>query len=340
MAHTFKAAAVLASPYMFDLDRTVEKCCNMVDEAAAQGARLIAFPETFLPLYPWWIWMAVNNVERGHLYKQLYDQSVELDGLAMQRLCQKAKEKSVFIVVGINEKDHGTIYNSQVFINEHGEIVRCRRKLIPTGEERTLWGRGDGSDLMVLNTSLGRLGGLICYENIMPLARYTLYSKHEQVHIANWPGNNLKSQPRDRTAVIKTTSRFAAIEGQMFVIASSSCIGAEEVEFYKKLDPGLGAKLTVGGGVAAIYSPFGEVLACIEDQEGIAYADIDLDQIPEAKHLLDTVGHYARPDVNRVLFDGGVRKMPVVPIHGKAPAAPQEDAPEEEAADTSQAANP
>lgn len=315
MPTRYKAAAVLASPCLFDLERTVDKCCRLMDEAAAQGARLIAFPETFLPLYPWWIWMAVDNIQRGHLYRRLYEQSVDLDGAAVHRLCQKARQHAMFVVIGINEKDHGTLYNSQLMISEQGEVLACRRKLIPTGEERTVWGRGDGSDLLVLDASLGRIGALICYENIMPLARYTLYSQHEQVHIANWPGNRLKSQPRDRTDVIKTTSRFAAIEGQMFVVASSSCIGQEEIDFYKELDPGLGAKLTVGGGVAAIYSPFGEILASIEDEEGIAYAEIDLDKIIDAKHLLDTVGHYARPDVNQVLFDGGRRKLPVVPVH-------------------------
>jgi len=325
MSSTYKAAAVLASPYMFDLDRTVSKCCDMIDEAAGKGAKLIAFPETFLPLYPWWIWMAVDNLKKGHLYKQLYDNAVELDGLAMQRLCQKAKERNIFIVMGINEKDHGTLYNSQVFINEHGELLKCRRKLIPTGEERTVWGRGDGSDLIVLDTSLGRLGALICYENLMPLARYPLYGKHEQVHVANWPGNNLKSQPRDRTTIIKTASRIAAIEGQMFVVASSSCIGPEEVEFYKELDPGMGGKLEVGGGIAAIYSPFGEELACIENEEGIVYADIDLSKIADAKHLLDTVGHYARTDVSRVLFDGGTRKTPLVALQSEYNAMPSGD---------------
>jgi len=306
--NSYKAAAVIASPYLFDLKRTVEKSCDLIDEAAANGAKLIAFPETFLPNYPWWIWMAVDNVKKGELFRRLYDESVDLQGQVFQQLCSKAKEHGVFVVIGINERAHGTLYNSQVFIDENGQIVRCRRKLIPTGEERTLWGRGDGSDLFVLDTSLGRLGALICYENIMPQSRYTLYSMHEQVHIANWPGNEMKSQPRDRTEMIKLTSRFAALEGQMYVVASSSCLSEEEVSFYRDLDPNLGGTLMPGGGVAAIYSPFGEVLAEIVGEEGIAYADIDLDKIIDAKHILDTVGHYARPDVHQVLFDGNNKK--------------------------------
>jgi len=311
MMSSYKAAAVIASPYLFDLKRTVAKSCELIDEAAANGAKLIAFPETFLPNYPWWIWLAVDNVKKGQLFKRLYDESVDLDDPVFQQICHKAKEHGVFVVVGINERAHGTLYNSQVFIDETGKIVSCRRKLIPTGEERTVWGRGDGSDLTVLDTSLGRIGALICYENIMPQARYSLYSMHEQVHIANWPGNEMKSQPRDRTEIIKLTSRFAALEGQMYVIASSSYFSEEEVSFYLDLDPNLGSTLTPGGGVAAIYSPFGQVLAEIVGEEGIAYADIDLEKIVDAKHILDTVGHYARPDIHQVLLDSS-SKQPVI----------------------------
>lgn len=317
MERKFKAAAVIASPHVFDLDRTVDKCCAIVDEAAAQGARLIAFPETFLPMYPWWIWMAVDNVRRGQLYRRLYDQSVDLDGPALQRLAARAARHGVFLAVGINERDGGTIYNSQVFIDDAGQIIGCRRKLVPTGEERTVWGRGYGNDLFVLQTPVGRLGGLICYENMMALSRYALYSMGEQVHIANWPGNELKSQPRDRTQVIQLTSQFTALEGQMFVIASSSCIGQEEVEFYRELDPAMGASMTTGGGVAAIYSPFGSAVSePIIGQEGICYGEIDLGLISEAKHLIDCVGHYARPDVTRLVFDASSRS-PLV----RAPAA-------------------
>lgn len=316
---TFKVAAVIASPHIFDLKATVDKCCKLIDEAADGGAKLVAFPETFLPMYPWWIWMAVNNVDRGKLYRRLYEQSVDLKGEQFHQIKMKARERGAFVVVGLNELDGGTIYNSQAFIDENGELVGCRRKLIPTGEERTLWGRGDGGDLFVCETSVGKLGALICYENIMPLSRYTLYSMGEQIHVANWPGNELKSQPRDRTEIIKTTSRFAAIEGQMYVVASSSCIGEEEVDFYSKLDPGLGGKLKIGGGIAAVYSPFGEILDIVENKEGIAFADVDLSKTSEAKHLIDIVGHYARPDVTRVIFRGG-RRIPVVELERNGPS--------------------
>lgn len=307
-----KVASVIAAPYVFDLERTVDKCCALLDEAAANGAELVVFPETFLPMYPWWIWMAVDNVKRLELYKRLLAQSVHLEGPALQRLCQRAKALGVYVVIGINELGGTTLYNSQVFIDETGQIAGCRRKLVPTGEERTVWGRGDGSDLFVLETHLGRLGGLVCYENTMALSRYVLYSMGEQLHVANWPGSDFKSQPRDRTRVIDTISRFIALEGQMFVISSSSCIGQDELEFYRQVDPTTDGKLDVGGGIAGIYSPFGDpVSEPIIGVEGICYGEIDLERIAEAKHLIDCVGHYARPDVAHVVFNAH-KQRPIV----------------------------
>lgn len=300
----FIAASVIASPEIFDLTGTIEKCCSYIEEAADSGAKLIVFPETFIPMYPWWIWMSVNNVKKLELYKQLYKNSVDVHGEEFKKLCNKAKMHNVYVVVGINEIDNMTLYNTQVFISNQGEVIGKRRKLVPTGEERTVWGRGDGSDLFVCDTELGKISGLICYENSMPLSRYALYSMGAQVHIANWPGSNFKSQPRDRTKIIDLTSRFVAFEGQMFVIASSSYLGEEELSFYKELDPSLGESLTVGGGIAGIISPFGDYVSPpIKDEEGIAYGDINLELILDSKHLLDSVGHYARGDVTKLLLN-------------------------------------
>lgn len=300
----FKAAAVIASPALFNLEATVDKCCRLIDEAADNGAKLIVFPETFLPMYPWWIWMGINNVKRLELYKKLFMQSVVIADNPFQKLCRKAKEREVFVVVGINERDGMTLYNSQVFIDNRGNIIGKRRKLVPTGEERTVWGRGDGSDLFVCETAIGKIGGLICYENSMPLSRFALYAMGEQIHIANWPGANFKSQPRDRTKIIDTVSRFIAFEGQVFVIASSSCIGQEELEFYLDLDPANQGILEAGGGIAGIISPLGDYVSPpVQNQEGIAYGEINLELILDSKHLIDTVGHYFRGDVTRLLFN-------------------------------------
>lgn len=301
---TFTAASVIASPKIFDLTGTINKCCSLIEEAADNGAKLIVFPETFIPMYPWWIWMSVNNVKKLELYKELFKNSVDPYGPEFKKICNKAKQCNVYVAIGINEIDQMTLYNSQVFINDQGEIIAKRRKLVPTGEERTVWGRGDGSDLFVCGTDLGIISGLICYENSMALSRYALYSLGAQIHIANWPGSNFKSQPRDRTKIIDLTSRFVAFEGQMFVIASSSYLGEEEFDYYKELDPSLGDSLTVGGGIAGIISPFGDYVSPpMQDQEGIAYGEIDLELILDSKHLLDCVGHYSRGDATKLILN-------------------------------------
>src|SRR5699024_8954832 len=192
---------------------------------------LVVFPETFLPNFPWWIWMPIDSRKRSELFKKLYYEAVDVTLNPFQKICKKAQEKGVYIVIGINEREQGTLYNSQVFINNKGDIIGKRRKLIPTNEERTIWGRGNGEDLFVLETPFGKLGGLICYEHSMPLSRFALYSMGEQIHVASWPGSNYSSQARDRTKTAELASKFTAFEGQMFVIASSSCIGKKERDF-------------------------------------------------------------------------------------------------------------
>ncbi|MBA4722107.1 carbon-nitrogen hydrolase family protein [Alloalcanivorax xenomutans] len=314
-----KIATVIASPVIFDLEATAKKCCDIINEAADKGASLVVFPETFLPMYPWWIWMAVDNVKRLELYERLAGESVDVHGDVFKSICYQARRRNIHVVIGINEIGGDTLYNSQAFIDNRGDLIGLRRKLVPTGEERTLWGRGDGSDLLVLDTEIGRLGGLICYENSMALSRYALYSQGLQIHVANWPGSNFKSQPRDRTRTIDTVCRFIAFEGQTFVVASSSCIGEEEVRFYHQLCPELKDSFAVGGGIAAVYNPFGEPVGTpMTDQEGIVYADLDLGDIRKAKHMIDCVGHYARPDVARLVIDDG-SKLPVTGFSNTRP---------------------
>jgi len=304
MQKRYKAAAVLASPVLFSKEKTIEKVIKMVEEAAALGVKLVAFPETFIPNYPWWIWMGINNPKKLKLFRDLYENAVEVPGPDVDQLCQTALKFSVFIVVGINERDGGTLYNSQLFIDDKGRLLGKRRKLMPTGEERTVWGLGYGRDLKVFETELGRIGGLICYEHSMPLARFALYTMGEEIHVANWPGANFKSQPRDRYKIIDAAVRHMAFEGQVFVVFSSSCMSKEETEFYLELDSANEGILSPGGGIAGIVDPFGNYIAGpIQNEEGIAVGEIDLDMIKDAKHLVDTVGHYARNDVMKLLLN-------------------------------------
>lgn len=324
---TYKVASVSASPKLFDLSGTINKCCDYIEEASNNGAQLVVFPETFISGYPWWLWMSTSNLQRLDLYKKLFKSSVDLNGQAFKKICQQAKKHRIHVVVGINEIDQMTLYNTQVFINDEGEIIGKRRKLVPTGEERSVWGRGDGSDLFVCDTKLGKLSGLICYENTMALSRYALYDMGAQVHIASWPGDAFKGQPRDSVDVIDLTSKYIAFEGQMFVIASSSHMGKDEVSFYKELDPSSEDTISVGGGLAGIISPFGDYVSTpVKNEEGIAYGEIDMELILDSKHLVDSVGHYARGDVAKLM----INKKDTKPVIYKAEQITKVDTLEEE----------
>ena len=305
---SFKAAATIAAPVFLKKDETVEKVIQMAEKAAGEGAKLIVFPETFIPCYPWWIWMGINNVKKGELFAGLFKNSIEVPGKEITKLCSVAKKHAICLTIGINERAGGTLYNSQVLIDSQGNLAGKRRKLMPTGEEKTLWGWGDGSDLKVYETELGNIGALICYEHSMPLSRFVLYAQGEQIHVACWPGANFRSQPRDRKRIIDAAMRQVSFEGQVFVLFSSSCLSREEFDFYLELDPGNKGILGPGGGIAGILDPLGNYLAGpVEDAETIIYAEINLDTIVKAKHMVDTVGHYARLDVARVLFDPSPR---------------------------------
>lgn len=299
---TFKAAAIIASP-VFDGDingeATVEKTCQLIEEAASNGAKLVAFPETFIPIYPWWVFMSINNLKQQELYKN----SFAINSPQIKKIAEVCKQTGTVAVIGLHEKDGYSLYNTQLFIDQ-GKILGTHRKLVSTGGERTVWGRGDGSGIRVFETSLGKIGGLICYEHSMLPARYTLYSMGEQIHIANWPGANFKSQPRDRNRVIDAVIRSVAFEGQVFVCNATTVLSEAERDFYFELDPGNQGILEAGGGIAAIVDPASSYIGGpLEHKEGIVYADIDLEKIILAKHLVDCAGHYARPDVFTLLFN-------------------------------------
>ncbi len=300
----FKAAAVLAYPELFDGPKTIQKAADMAADAAREGASLVVFPETFIPQYPWWVWLGLGTPKRTELYKKLYENSVEIPGPDLDPLCRIAAKLKVNIVTGVSERDGGTLYNSQVFIDDTGKFLGKRRKIMPTGQERTVWGRGYGDGLKVFDTNVGKLGGLICYEHTMPLARYALLAQGEQVHVANWPGANFSHQPRNRSACIDASMRNFGFDGQVFVVFSSSTIGPEEVALYHDADPATKNALKVGGGIAGIVNPYGAYIAGpIEHDEGYVIGEIDLDLITEAKMIIDTTGHYARNDIFTLFVD-------------------------------------
>lgn len=306
---SFKAAAVQAAPVFLDRDATVDKAIALIEEAAQNGAKLIAFPETWIPGYPMWIWL--GSPAWGMRFVQRYhDNAMTVGGPEYQRIAAAARDNSIYVVMGYSEKSGGSLYMAQTIFDDQGNTIADRRKLKPTHAERTVFGEGDGSDLAVHDTEIGRLGALCCWEHIQPLSKYAMYSQNEQVHIASWPlfslyeGMAYALGPQLNNAA----SQIYAAEGQCFVIAP--CAVADQAMLDILIDtPDKEPLLKLGGGFARIYgpdgAPLGEPLAPTE--EGLLYADLDLGTISLAKAVADPAGHYARPDVTRLMFNANPR---------------------------------
>lgn len=182
----FKAASIYASPVFLDREATTKKACGLMREAADAGAELVVFPEVFIPGYPYWIWLDNPNTGR-RLFKELFKNSVEVPSKTIERLCEVARETNMYVAMGINERDGYTLYNTVVFIDRHGHVLGRHRKIEPTQVERTFWGRGNGSDLVVYDTEIGKISGLICGNNRIDILRCVLIALGEQIHTAHWP---------------------------------------------------------------------------------------------------------------------------------------------------------
>jgi nitrilase len=291
------AAVVQATPVFLDRDATIEKACGLIREAGRSGAGLVVFPESFIPTYPDWVWAVTAGETHllGDLYAEFLAQSVNVDGPEIRPLAQAARDAGVYVVMGISERNSeasgASLYNSLLYLNPRGEVMGRHRKLVPTGAERLVWAQGDGSTLNVFDTSFGRLSGLICWENYMPLARYSLYAWGAQIYAApTW----------DRGEPWLSTIRHIAAEGRVCVL--STCIALRKSDiparlglerFYAWLEDEW-----VNPGDSAIVAPNGSFLAGpLHGQEGILYAELDLSKLAGPKWMLDVAGHYARPDV-------------------------------------------
>lgn len=287
----FTAAAVQAAPVYLDRDATVEKARALIAEAGNAGASLIVFPETWVPGYPFW--HTSPNVFSSQIFADLWKNAVEVPSPATESLSLAARDAQAYVVIGINERDtvsRGTIYNTLLYLSPQGDVVRRHRKLIPSFTERTIWGFGDGSDLALLETPLGRLGGLICWEHEMTLVKYALYAQGEQVHCAVWPAYSMQNNHID------FGMRQYAYEGGCFVVSACGLVTPGS------LPKELGGDSVRANGGSAIVAPNGEYLAGpIYDTEEILYGEIDLEAAIREKHARDVAGHYARPDVFQLL---------------------------------------
>jgi aliphatic nitrilase len=290
MAQKFIAAAAQIAPVFLDRDASTEKACNTIADAGKSGARLIVFPETYLPGYPYWNLVRDPFTNKRTFFRRLFDQAVTADSPTIKRLCEAAGKAKCMAVIGINEKEGGTLYNSQLIIGADGSVVGCRRKLVPTHHERMTWGRGDGVDLDTYDTPLGKLGALICFEHSNALYRYALQAQGEQIHVANWPGG----MPWIDN-VIDAATRHYAFEGQCFVISTTGVLTQEVLDEFGQDAVG---KLRPGGGCSAIIAPGGKILAKPEtDGETVLFAELDFESITDMKEMVDSIGHYARPDI-------------------------------------------
>ncbi len=310
----FKLASVQATPVFLDREATVAKACALIREAARQGARLAVFPEGFVPGYPLWVWHvpARDSETLGVLHGELVSNAVTVPGPEVDALCSAAGEAGIAVVIGINELNaeasRGSLFNSLLFIDERGRLLGKHRKLVPTGGERLVHGRGDGSTLEVYDLPIGRLGGLICWENYMPLARYAVYAAGAQIYAApTW----------DRGERWLATLRHIGREGSLYVIGCCSPIRRDDIPdrcgFKARYLPQ--DKVWINRGGSAIVDPEGRLLAGpVWEQEVILYADVDLARVTRARWELDVAGHYSRPDV----FELTVRRRPQPVLSGES----------------------
>ncbi|WP_454865923.1 carbon-nitrogen hydrolase family protein [Pseudomonas umsongensis] len=315
----YKVAAVQAAPEFLDLDKGIDKAIRLIKEAADNGASLIAFPEVYLPGYPWWIWL--GSPAWGMQFVQRYvENSLDLKSEQFERLCKAAATHRIHVVMGYSERSFGTLYIGQAIIDDNGKVLGTRRKLKPTHAERTVYGEGNGSDLRVFNSQLGRVGALCCAEHVQPLSKFAMYSQHEQLHIASWPSFSVYRGGAYQLSAEANcaATQVYALEGQSFVISACAIVSKEMLNVLIDT-PDKGNLLQDGGGFAMIYGPDGAPLCepLGEHEEGILYADVDLGAISVAKAALDPVGHYSRPDVLRLLFND--QPTPCVEAFNPAP---------------------
>ena len=320
MSQAFKVAAVQAAPSFLDLDSGVERAVGYIEEAANAGAKLVVFPETWLPGYPNHIWLGPVAWSMQFVGRY-FENSVEAGSPEDKAIAEAARKNGIQVSLGLSERDGGSLYIAQWHYDEHGEAIQRRRKLKPTHVERTVFGEGDGSDLAVNETSIGRVGQLSCWEHLQPLSKFAMYSQNEQIHCAAWP--NLALYQGGAYAlghqVNNGASMVYAVEGGCYVIAACALVSKEQQDILCQGDPEKEALCPVGGGYTRIYAPDGQDIGSNlpHTEEGLVMADIDLGMIAFAKAATDPAGHYARRDVTRLLLNSK-RQRPVVAFDDSA----------------------
>jgi len=313
--NSFKAAAVQAAPVFLDARQTAHKAASLIREAAARGARLVAFPEVFIPGYPYWNWIT-DPITGSAWFEKLVHAAVLVPGPEIAIVCDAARDTGTHVVMGVNERSPlslGVLYNTLVFIGPAGRILGKHRKLVPTWAEKLTWTGGDGASLRVYETDLGRLGGLACGENTNTLARFALLAQGELIHVASYIALPVAPADYNMAEAIRLRAAAHSFEGKLFTIVSCSTVSEEIITAMTQIRPDARTLLSRSSSAfSGVIGPDGrQVGDSLIDEEGIVYADIDLNRCIQPKQMHDIVGHYNRFDI----FNLQVNRRPQQPVH-------------------------
>lgn len=328
----FKAAAIQAAPVFLDTPATIDKACSLIAEAARNGAAIVAFPEVFVPGYPYWNWIT-DPVTGSAWFEKLARAAILVPGPEVDALRRAARDAGIHVVIGVNERSPvslGAIYNTMLFIGPDGALLGKHRKLVPTWAEKLTWTNGDGSSLVVYDTAIGKLGGLACGENTNTLARFALLAQGELVHVASYISLPVAPPDYDMAEAIKIRAMAHSFEGKLFTIVSCSTVSEGIISAMEEITPDARKKLErKSSAFSGVIGPDGRVVGeALIDVEGIVYAEIDLGRCIQPKQMHDIVGHYNRFDI----FDFRINRNTQQPLAWRdAESPPAEPAPPRDA---------